>query len=151
MIPGTPIQGYLVMGLYGLQAVDPSFSANNYLAPTAKTKTSVLSSGCLMEILNSYQSLTASQLLVGGALPASIVTKLVQRDEPAQTTTTAPVLIVQGTADDTIPLPLTHDILLPKLQSYSPPVTYQEIDGGTHDTAVTISANDVATWLTARF
>src|SRR4051794_2912659 len=62
MIPGTPIQGYLVMGLYGLQAVDPSFTANNYLAPTAKNKTSVLNTGCLMEILTAYQNLTAGQL-----------------------------------------------------------------------------------------
>jgi alpha-beta hydrolase superfamily lysophospholipase len=151
MIPGTPIQGYLVMGLYGLQAVDPSFTANNYLAPTAKNKTSVLNTGCLMEILTAYQNLTAGQLLVGGALPAPVVTKLSQRDEPAQTTTTAPVMVVQGTADDTIPQPLTHDILLPRLQGYSQPVTYLEIEGATHDTAVTLSASDVATWLTARF
>ncbi|MFI5893659.1 alpha/beta fold hydrolase [Actinoplanes sp. NPDC051513] len=151
MIPGTPIQGYLVMGLYGLQAVDATFNPNSVLATQAKTKQAVLTSGCLMEILTSYQSLTASQLLVGGALPAAVVTKLSHFDEPAQSTTTAPVLVVQGDADETIPKELTIYGLLPRLEAYSPPVTYIEVPSGTHDSAVTLSATDVATWLAARF
>jgi pimeloyl-ACP methyl ester carboxylesterase len=151
MIPGTPIQGYLVMGLYGLNAVDPSFSPNSVLAPAAKSKQTVLSSGCLNEILTAYQSLTASQLLIGGALPDAVVTKLTSYDEPAQTTTTASVLLVQGDADTTIPVELTRDVLLPQLQTYAPTVTYVEVPNGTHDSAVTDSAGDVATWLAARF
>ncbi|MFC7275328.1 alpha/beta fold hydrolase [Paractinoplanes rhizophilus] len=151
VIPGTPIQGYLVMGLYGLNAVDPLFNPNSVLAPQAKTKQAVLTSGCLNEILASYQSLTASQLLVGGALPASVVAKLTSYDEPGQTTTTAPVLLVQGTADTTIPVELTRDMLFPLLDSYAPPVTYYEVPNGTHDSAVTSSAGYVATWLAALF
>jgi alpha-beta hydrolase superfamily lysophospholipase len=151
LIPGTPIQGYLVMGLYGLAAVDATFNPNSVLATQAKTKQAVLTSGCLNEILASYQNLTASQLLVGGALPASVVTKLTKNDEPAQTTTTAPVLVVQGDADETIPRDLTFYGLLPQLEAYAPPVTYTEVAGGTHDSAVISSATDVATWLAARF
>jgi len=151
LIPGTPIQGYLVMGLYGLNAVDPTFNPNSVLASQAKSKQPVLTSGCLNEILASYESLTASQLLVGGALPDAVVTKLTSYDEPGQTTTTAPVLLVQGDADTTIPVELTRDMLFPLLAGYAPPVTYTEVPGGTHDSAVTSSAGDVATWLAARF
>ncbi|MFF5294029.1 alpha/beta fold hydrolase [Paractinoplanes globisporus] len=151
LIPGTPNQGYLVMGLYGLQAIDSSFSANSVLAPPAKSKTSVLGTGCLMEILASYQNLTPSQLLVGGALPDSVVAKLDHFDSPAQTTTTAPVLLIQGTDDESVPQFLTHDYLLPELQAYNPPVTYVEIQGATHDSAVIDSANTVATWIAGRF
>ena len=151
MIPGTPNQGYLVMGLYGLAAVDSSFSPNSVLAPTAKTKTSSLNTGCLDEILAAYQSLTATQLLVGGALPDSVVAKLATRDNPAQTAPTAPILIIQGTDDDAVPYEITHDMLLPELEAYTQPVTFQEITGATHDSSVTLSADTVATWLMAHF
>jgi pimeloyl-ACP methyl ester carboxylesterase len=150
LIPGTPNQGYLVMGLYGLQAVDSTFSANSVLAPTAKTKTSVLNTACLMDILSAYQNLTASQLLVGGALPDSVIAKLDHWDSPAQTTPTAPILLIQGTADESVPAFLT-EMLVEQLQAYSQPVTYQEIDGATHDSAVVLSADTVATWLAGRF
>ncbi|WP_030434215.1 alpha/beta hydrolase family protein [Actinoplanes subtropicus] len=150
LIPGTPNQGYLVMGLYGLQTVDSSFSANSALAPTAKTKTSVLNTGCLNEILAAYQNLTASQLLVGGALPDSVIAKLDHWDSPAQTTPTAPILLIQGTADESVPAFLT-EMLVDELHAYSQPVTYQEIDGATHDSAVIDSADTVATWLAGRF
>jgi pimeloyl-ACP methyl ester carboxylesterase len=74
-IPGTPGQGYLVMALYGLNAVDPTFNPNSVLAAPAKEQTSVLQTGCLYEILDAYAPLTAEQLLVNGALPASVVTR----------------------------------------------------------------------------
>jgi len=150
LIPGTPNQGYLVMGLYGLQTVDSTFSANSVLAATAKTKTSVLNTGCLNEILSAYQSLTADQLLVGGALPDAVVAKLDHWDSPAQTTPTAPILLIQGTADESVPAFLT-EMLVSELQAYSQPVTYYELDGATHDSAAVLSAGTVATWLAARF
>ncbi|MEU4243696.1 alpha/beta fold hydrolase [Actinoplanes sp. NPDC026619] len=151
LIPGTPGQGYLVMGLYGLSAVDPTFNPNTVLATQAKTKTSVLTTGCLMEILASYQNLTATQLLTGGALPAAVVAKLAHYDNPAQTAPSAPILVVQGSDDEAVPQFITHDLLLPELQAYTQPVTYTELAGATHDSAVILSADAVATWIAARF
>lgn len=151
LIPGTPGQGYLVMGLYGLAAVDPTFNPNSVLATPAKTKQTTLTSGCLMEILASYQNLTADQLLIGGALPDAVVTKLAHYDNPAQTAPSAPILVVQGTDDEAVPSFITHDLLLPQLQQYAQPVTYSELSGATHDSAVILSADAVATWIAARF
>jgi alpha-beta hydrolase superfamily lysophospholipase len=151
LIPGQPGQGYMVMGLYGLSAVDPTFNPNTVLATPAKTKTSVLTTGCLEEILASYQNLTATQLLIGGALPDSVVAKLAHYDNPAQTAPTAPILIVQGADDDAVPAFITSGPLLTELQAYSQPVQYIEIAGATHDSAVILSADSVATWIAARF
>jgi hypothetical protein len=151
LIPGTPGQGYLVMGLYGLQAVDPSVVPNTLLAPTAKTKTSVLKTGCLNEILAAYSSLTASQLLVGGALPASVVDKLVHYDSPAQAAPSAPILLVQGTDDEAVPFFLPAGPLLDELNAFSQSVLFVPVEGGTHDTAVIESANLVADWTADQF
>jgi pimeloyl-ACP methyl ester carboxylesterase len=150
LIPGTPGQGYLVMGLYGLSAVDPTFEPNSVLAPTAKTKTSVLHTGCLNEILAAYQSLTATQLLVGGALSDPLVAELAHYDNPAQTAPTAPVLVVQGTDDEAVPYDVTAGLLIPELQAYGQPVDFIPVDGATHDTAVIQTAGTVADWIAAR-
>ena len=44
LIPGTPGQGYLVMALYGVAAVDPSFKPANVLAAPAEAKNGTASS-----------------------------------------------------------------------------------------------------------
>ncbi|WP_433296152.1 alpha/beta fold hydrolase [Actinoplanes sp. CA-030573] len=150
IIPGTPGQGYLVMGLYGLSAVDATFNPNTVLGTEAKAKTTVLTTGCLEEILAAYQDLTAEQLLIGGALPDPVVAELAHFDNPAQSAPSAPILIVQGTDDDAVPFFVTHDLLLPQLQAYSQPVQFNQISGATHDSAVVLSAGDVANWLAAR-
>ena len=150
LIPGTPQQGYLVMGLYGLSAVDSSFSPASVLNAPARQRTSVLQTGCLNEILAAYSTLTAGQLLVGGALPAPVVAELAHFDNPGQSAPTAPVLIVQGTADEAVPAAVTANYLLPELGD-SQQVRYVPIDGATHDSAVVDSAGLVADWIAGHF
>jgi alpha-beta hydrolase superfamily lysophospholipase len=151
IIPGTPGQGYLVMGLFGLSAVDATVNPATLLAAPAKLKTPVLATGCLLEILAAYAPLSATQLLVGGALPAAVVAKLKHYINPAQTAPSAPMLIVQGTDDEAVPYFITHDYLLPELCAYHQPVNFVAVAGATHDTAVTQTASQVADWIAARF
>jgi pimeloyl-ACP methyl ester carboxylesterase len=151
LIPGTPGQGYLVMGLYGLQAVDTTFSGTSPLATPAKLRTPVLAAGCLNEILSTYQSLTASQLLVGGTLSTSVVNELVHFVNPAQQPSSAPILLIQGTDDEAVPYDITAEALLPELQQYSQPVQFVPVQGADHDEAVTATTSLVANWIAARF
>jgi pimeloyl-ACP methyl ester carboxylesterase len=152
LIPGTPAQGYLVMALYGLQAVDSSAAAASTLAVPARTRTSVLATGCLYEILNAYAPLTADQLLVGGALSAPTVTKLEHYLNPAQQKPTAPVLVVQGTEDEDVPYDITHDALLPELQAWgNEPIDFLPVAGADHDGAVAQTTAQVATWIASKF
>jgi alpha-beta hydrolase superfamily lysophospholipase len=148
-IPGTPGQGYLVMGVYGLNAVEPSFRPSDVLAAPARARAGVLESGCLTEILAAYAPLSAGQLLNGGRLPAGWVAKLAQYDNPGGTAPSAPVLIVQGTADEAVPAEITG-ILVDRLKEYPQPVRYVELPGRNHDQAVFDSTETVADWIAAR-
>jgi len=150
-IPGTPQQGYLVMALSGLAAVEPGFNPANVLAPPAQLKTPVLRNGCLLEILAEYAPLTAEQLLVGGALPTQVLGHLSHYDNPAQSPSSAPILIVQGTADEAVPYAITAGPLLDELHAYSQPVRFVPVEGATHDGAVFASVNLVADWIAGRF
>jgi pimeloyl-ACP methyl ester carboxylesterase len=151
LIPGTPGQGYLVMGLYGLQTVDASVNPSALLAAPARLRSPVLQTGCLYEILNAYASLTAEQLLVGGALPATVVTKLAHYDNPAQSPPSAPILLVQGTADEAVPYDITAGPLREQLVAYDQPVQFVPVDGANHDGAVIATTGLVANWIAARF
>ncbi|WP_250029639.1 alpha/beta fold hydrolase [Paractinoplanes maris] len=151
LIPGTPAQGYLVMALFGLQAVDPTVNPNTLLAAPARQRTGVLQSGCLTQILTAYENLTASELLVGGALPASVITKLSRTANPAQKAPSAPILLVQGTADEAVPYVITAGPLLTQLSAYNEPVQFVELDGATHDGAVFQSTTLVGDWIAGRF
>jgi pimeloyl-ACP methyl ester carboxylesterase len=151
LVPGTPGQGYLVMGLFGLQAVDSSVNATALLATPAKLRLPVLQTGCLYEILNAYASLTANQLLVGGALPDSVITKLAHWVSPAQQAPSAPILLIQGTDDEAVPYGLTAGPLLDELSAYDQPVQFVSVPGATHDGAVTATTALVANWIASRF
>jgi pimeloyl-ACP methyl ester carboxylesterase len=151
MIPGTPGQGYLVMALYGLNAVDPTVVPATLLATPANLRSPVLLTGCLYEILEKYAALTPTQLLVGGALPASVVAKLAANDNPMQSAPTAPILIVQGTLDEAVPYDITAGPLLDQLNTYQQPVDFVPVDGAGHDGAVFATVDLVADWIAARF
>ncbi|UQU67898.1 lipase family protein [Couchioplanes caeruleus] len=150
-IPGTEGQGYLVMAMYGINAVEPTFNPNSYLAAPAKQKSSVLQSGCLNEILSAYAPLTPEQLVPGGVVPQAVISKLAQYGNPGGTAPSAPILIVQGTEDEAVPYGITAGPLLDELSQYRQSVEFITLEGETHDGAVFASVDTVANWIAARF
>jgi fermentation-respiration switch protein FrsA (DUF1100 family) len=151
LIPGTPGQGYLVMALYGINAVEPTFNPNTYLTTKAKTESTVVQTGCLYEILDAYDDYTAEQLVPNGEVSQTVLDKLAQYGNPATTAPSAPILIVHGTADEAVPFFVTEDYLLDQLAAYSQPVTFVPLEGDSHDQAVVDSTETVADWIAARF
>ena len=151
LVPGTPGQGYLVMGLFGLQAQDPSVNATALLANPAKLRTPVLQAGCLNEILSTYQGLTADQLLVNGQLPASVLTKLAHYDNPGQRPPTAPVLLIQGTDDETVPYDFTLALSQQLTDYHTQPIEFLPVENADHDESVFATTTTVANWIAARF
>jgi fermentation-respiration switch protein FrsA (DUF1100 family) len=150
LIPGTPNQGYLVMALFGLAAQDHSVNPYSLLAQPAKDRLSVLQTGCLLEILDTYAPLTAEELLVGGALPQAVVDTFTVLGNPAQQASTVPVLLVQGTADEAVPMDLTY-LLQAQVCGYGVPAYLHIVEGATHDTSVTLSTEFVSPYIQARF
>jgi pimeloyl-ACP methyl ester carboxylesterase len=150
LIPQTEGKGYLVMALFGLNAVEPAFKPADVLAAPGERKLDVLRTGCLYEILAAYATLTPQQLLVGGELPQRWVSKLVEYVEPGLKPQTAPVFVVQGADDLTVPAALT-DVLVERLRSQGTNVRYDTLAGEDHDSSVIASADRVATWIAQRF
>jgi alpha-beta hydrolase superfamily lysophospholipase len=150
-VPGTPANGYLVFALVGLAASDSSVDVNTLLAQPAKDLLSVVETGCWVEVLTAYQSLTAEELVVGGALPQTILDKLAQLGNPAQQSPTAPTLLVQGEDDPVIPVGITQ-YLQAQMCSYGKPVQLgAAYPGKDHDTVIDASQSDVNNYIRDRF
>lgn len=149
-IPGTPGQGYLAFAVYGLSVVDPTVRPQNILAPPAMNLTGTLASGCFNEVIGAYASLTAEEMVIGGVLPESFLGKLA-RSNPAQQANNAPVLLVQGDADQTIPLEITQILLAQECAINAVPTKLNTYAGQDHDPVLYAAMTDVVAYLTARF
>jgi pimeloyl-ACP methyl ester carboxylesterase len=149
-IPGSEAQGYLVMALYGVNVVDPSFKWKDVLAAPAEAKLGVLQSGCLYDILGAYQDFEATELIEGGQVPPAALAKMASYENPLQTAPSAPVYLVHGTDDAAVPY-FASEILAGQIADYGVPVTFVTVDGATHDGAVTETAVQVANWIATRF
>jgi hypothetical protein len=148
-IAGTPGQGYLVMGLSGLAAVDESVRVGELLAPPARSREAVLETGCFQEILGAFAGFTAAELLVGGALPAEIVAKLAENN-PGQRRGDAPILLLHGAADETVPS-FVADGLLAAYCAQGTAASLRMYADVSHDAILTASMNDAIAWIDGRF
>ncbi|MDI6102250.1 alpha/beta fold hydrolase [Actinoplanes sp. NEAU-A12] len=149
-IAGTDVQGYLVMALYGVNAVEPSFDPKSVLAGPAEAKLGVLQTGCLYEILETYEKFKAKQLVEGGVVPDAVVAKMASYFNPLQTAPSAPILLVHGTDDEAVPYFLS-EILADQILAYGVPLTFQTVQNATPHDAVTESPDRVADWIATRF
>src|SRR5215211_5529612 len=82
-VVGTPYQGYLVMAIYGLSAVDATVHPEEILAQPALDRVGALETGCF-EQLEAFADLTADELLVGGELSEDFHSQLCAFDQPVQ-------------------------------------------------------------------
>jgi pimeloyl-ACP methyl ester carboxylesterase len=148
-LAGTPVQGYLVMAIYGLAALDPTVHPEQILAQPALDRVGVLESGCFDEVMAAFANLTSDELLVGGQLSDAVAAKFAASN-PGQEAAASPVLLVQGLNDDTIPADLTQ-YLQSQLCAFDQPVQLTEYAGVGHIDVLTASEDDVIDYMTARF
>jgi pimeloyl-ACP methyl ester carboxylesterase len=149
-IPGTPGQGYLAFAVYGLAAVDPTVHPEEILAQRALDLAGTLDTGCFNEVLAAYAPLTADEMVVGGVLPDSFLAKLA-RSNPAQQPGNAPVFLVQGGADQTIPPDLTQFLQQQECAINTVATRLTIYTGQDHDPVLYASQADVVSYVTARF
>jgi len=145
---GTSLQGYLVMAIYGLSAVDPTVHPEEILAQPALDRVSALDTGCFGE-LQTFADLTADELLVGGRLSDALIAKFAESN-PGMAPGNSPVLLVQGLNDDTIPADLTQ-YFHSELCAFDQPVQLAEYPDVGHVDVLAASQSDVIDYMTARF
>jgi hypothetical protein len=128
-------------------AAYPKFDPAALLTPDALAKASVIDQQC--DITNVFPS-TSAPVLAHNPLDDPALAAIVHMNSPGNRPAGAPLLVVQGTADQFALQPLT-DAFVSKVCAGGDTVDYRLYDGATHgDPELNASSSDVAAWFADR-
>ncbi|WP_312018491.1 serine aminopeptidase domain-containing protein [Streptomyces sp. I05A-00742] len=154
MLPGVIAAhqpGSLAFALYslaGLGATDPSVDLPRLLGPTAHRTAQQVFQECLTVRHPSLSGITTEQALpLTRAQLASVGGKMAAYGNPDRAAVTAPVLIVQGGADQDVPATWTAQVARNLRALGSPAVTERTYPGSGHDDVLGQSVCDVLAFL----
>lgn len=145
------VAGYLDIIALGIQAADPAFDPREMLGKAARAKLAQIRQDACLE---------AASKLFGRAQPAAFlrphwadlpaVVHFARINRPYLVAANRPILLLQGTADHTIPPAVTHHAAV-KLCELGDRLEYRTFPGMNHIQLVDASFRDQMKWISARF
>lgn len=145
------VAGYLDIIAVGIRAADPTFQPKEMLGKAALAGLpEVRNQACLEAAGALLAHAPMDQLLKSGWADVPAVVRFARVNTPDTTPGYGPILLLQGTADRTIPASLTQQADV-KLCRLGDTVQYQTYAGMDHDPLVDASFRDQVRWIAARF
>ena len=141
--------GYLAMGIQGFHAAYPEADPAAVLSADAEAKSDAATTQCSDEVMQAFEGTSGSAVLAHDPLSIPAIQTLLHQNSAGNRPAGAPVLIVQGSADTTIPKALT-DAFNAKACAAGDTVDYRVYDGATHGTVIVAAQDDVVGWLKDR-
>lgn len=142
-------QGYTPMAVMGLSQQYAQLDPQQILQP-AVYDNEVLRNGCVLDVLNAFAFMPPEEVVDTSSQQWPLFLDLLDTQNPGQQPSSAPVLLVQGEADNIV-LPEAATKLATAYCSYGNTVATNLYPGEGHDTIIAASANDVVDWLDDRF
>jgi alpha-beta hydrolase superfamily lysophospholipase len=143
--------GYLDIIALGIKAQDASFDPGRMLGPGALAKLpEVANEACLDAAGALLADTPATTLLQPRWADDPAVVRFARANRPDESPAYGPILLLQGTADRTIPEALTRKTAS-NLCKLGDVVEYQTYAGMDHDPLVYASFRDQISWIAARF
>jgi pimeloyl-ACP methyl ester carboxylesterase len=117
-----------------------------------KLAASLVTTGCVDALGEAVaaQHLTPSSFFAPGAPTNPDVIAHAKLNDPGRVKTSAPMLVVQGTADTTVPPALTDSYVTTMACPIGDTIDYLHVTGATHGTVVNVSVPTITQWMTAR-
>jgi len=123
------------------------------LTPTgARVAASVVPAGCqgAVETAIADQHLTPAEIFVPHATTNPVVMAHARLNDPGRRATEAPMLVVQGTADITVPVAFTDAYVTTKACPIGDRIDYEHVAGATHTTVLFAGIATIDEWMAAR-
>jgi len=151
-VPSNPdVAGYLDVIALGIQAADPTFQPAEMLGKAALAGLPKVGKDACLEAAGAlFAHASMDQLLKAGWADVPAVVHFARVNTPDTSPGYGPILLLQGTADRTIPASLTQQAAV-KLCRLGDTVQYQTYAGMDHDPLVFASFRDQVRWIAARF
>jgi pimeloyl-ACP methyl ester carboxylesterase len=141
--------GYIAMGIQGFHAAYPDLDPHAILAPDAEARSEAATTQCAGAVAEAFKGVSGPAVFAHDPLSIPSIKARLHENSAGNRPAGAPLLLVQGTADTTIPKPLT-DAFAAKACAAGDTVDYRTYDGATHSTVVTAAQDDVVRWLQSR-
>ncbi len=142
-------RGYGVLLLEAVAEVAPELAPPVALGAEAAGREALLTHGCWEEAVPGYDDIPPDQMLASPAIGERLSEVLADWAAYDPTGAVGPLLVAQGESDESVPPPLTTQ-LVDELCELGVPVEYHTYEGVSHDPVMEASADDAATWLAAR-
>jgi pimeloyl-ACP methyl ester carboxylesterase len=150
--PGGGLSGLVATIARGIQAANPSFDAAAVLSDQANAFYPQTATECLPELAakDSFGGLAPKDLFKPGT-DFGPIAKLLDAQDPSNLTIRTPVLIEQGSSDQTV-IPLFTDRLAQDLAKHAggKTITYKKYPKVDHGGIVTAAAKDATTFIAQR-
>lgn len=140
--------GYVALAVLGFDAAYPDADVQQVLTPEAREQAKVALTACSGDVLQAFSGDHAA-LLASDPLADPQLAAILHENSAGNRRTPAPILVVQGTADATIPKVLT-DAFVAKACAGGDQVDYRTYEGADHGTVIAAAQSDVLAWLAAR-
>jgi alpha-beta hydrolase superfamily lysophospholipase len=145
--PTSGLIGYLVMAAIAYHETYPGLSLDRVLTPWAMSQLSAVRNECAAEVLQRFD-VPESQVFRSAPLSVPPWPSLLARNTPGAVPIRAPILVLQGTDDPTIP-PASVQALGRQLCARGDTVEYRTYSGVGHE-PIAAALPDVYTWIQAR-
>ncbi len=156
---GTGAVGFGVLILGGVQTVSPAFQFSSALGAAGAGLETAAKTKCLNDVFADAQAVVTAAIVGSNSIESVLkstwksdaaVSAYLPLMEPGTERLGSPTLLVQGSADTTVPATATQG-LLARMQAAGSTVTYSEKAGSTHGSIIVDGIVDALGFLAARF
>jgi pimeloyl-ACP methyl ester carboxylesterase len=139
---------YAVYGLIGLSAVDGHLTLQSMLGPAGRSRLHIiLDDACLEQADASFANVAPSDIFrLARPQIEQLGAELGRFDNPDNSATAGPVLVIQGSADQDVP-PGATKLMVEHLQALGADITERVYPGKGHDAVVGPSLCDQLAWM----
>jgi pimeloyl-ACP methyl ester carboxylesterase len=139
-----------VLGLFGMAEDYPEIDPADYASPELLAASPILDTECLDEVSLALAVIPYEDLFIADPRRTEPALSVLIENDPARRATSAPLLLVQGTADPVV-VPARTDALLERLCGLGADVELVTIPGAAHDVLRHVGTTVVGPWLESRF
>jgi pimeloyl-ACP methyl ester carboxylesterase len=153
VVPGNrddPDAGFAVMALRSWSDTYGNIPLGSVLTDQAVRRTAVLATSCSGAVDAAYDGTPTDQLFQPGWSTNPALRAADVANQPGHAPTSAPLLVVQGTADNLVPYASTTRLVTASLCGQSDVVRYVTVPGAGHQGALELGQPAILRWMAAR-
>lgn len=142
---------FIAMALWAWTHTYSNLAVSKVFTPVGVSTMAVAGKGCLPQIAVALKKHSANQLFQPGTARNPVVLADAARNDAGMTRTPAPMLVIQGTGDQTVPYQLTEYFVDNQACPIGDHLRFTLYQGRTHSGVIAPAGGEVLAWIAKRF